>query len=163
VEVREQRSPITNQQEGERREVALTFGNGEVDFRRLRPGDRLWKTSDPALERRLRQTYEGDQVRYPRPLDLEVHGSFGQPLTVIARDEAGHVAQASSAMPLTLATSQPLSATRLAEQLGRLGGTVFRLGRVHSRLSGDVMLPLSELNRLRRELVAELDRQRALP
>jgi putative protease len=144
-------------------EVTLSFGNGEVDFSRIRMGDRLWKTSDPALERRIRQTFEGDQIRHQRPVDCEVHGCAGQPLTVIARDEAGHVAQATSAMPLVPAERQPLSAGRLAEQLSRLGGTPFKLGRLDNRIEGAVMLPLSELNRLRRELVAELDRQRTQP
>lgn len=144
-------------------EVILTFGNGEVDFRRLRPGDRVWKTSDPVLERRLRQSFEGDQVRFRRPLDFEVHGAVGTPLTVLARDEQGHVARAESAMPLQAASGQPLSAARLAEQLGRLGGTPFKLGRLDSRLEGEVHLPLSELNRLRRAVVAEIERQRAQP
>jgi putative protease len=144
-------------------EVILTFGNGAVDFRRLRPGDRVWKTSDPALERRLRQSFEGDHIRFRRPLDFEVHGAVGTPLTVLARDELGHVARAESAMPLQAASGQPLTAARLAEHLGRLGGTPFQLGRLDSRLEGEVHLPLSELNRLRREVVAELERQRARP
>src|SRR5436189_1370917 len=37
-------------------EQALRFGKGDVDFSRIRPGDRVWKTSDPELERRLRPT-----------------------------------------------------------------------------------------------------------
>ena len=147
----------------EPREVILSFGNGEVDFRRLRPGDRVWKTSDPALERRLRQTFTGDRIHFRRPLDFEVHGAVGTPLTLIARDESGHVARVVSSLPLQAATGQPLTPPRLAEQLGRLGGTPFTLGRLDSRLEGDLHLPLSELNRLRREAVAEIERQRTAP
>ncbi|MBK9140429.1 MAG: U32 family peptidase [Verrucomicrobia bacterium] len=145
------------------REAVLTFGNGEVDFRRIRPGDRLWKTSDPALERELRQTFEGDEVRFQRPLEFEVFGEAGLPMTVVARDEAGHVARVSSTMPLEVATQQPLTAVRLAQQLGRLGGTPFRLGRLENRLEGEVHLPVSELNRIRREVVADIERQRIQP
>ena len=147
----------------EAREVLLSFGRGDIDFRRIRAGDKLWKTSDPELERRLRQTFDGDAIRFRRPVDLEVHGEAGQPLTLIARDELGHVAQAQSVLPLVAAATQPLAETLLGEQLGRLGSTPFKLGRLVSRLVGDVMLPVSELNRLRREVAAELERQRSLP
>ena len=85
---------------------------------------------------------------------MEVHGLAGKPLTLIARDELGHVVQLDSAMPLARAEKQPLTTERLREQLGRLGGTPFKLGELKNCLEGDVMLPVSELNRLRREAVA---------
>ncbi len=144
-------------------EVQLGFGRGDIDFRRLHVGDKVWKTSDPELDRRLRRTYAGEQPRFQRPVVFEVHGRAGESLTVIVRDEFGHVAQATSAMPLAPAERQPLTETRLAEQLGRLGGTPFRLGRMVSHLHGSVLLPVSELNRLRRGLVADLEVQRARP
>jgi U32 family peptidase len=52
---------------------------------------------------------------------------------------------------------------KLREQLGRLGGTPFKLGELKNFLSGEVMLPVSELNRLRREFVGELEKLRAQP
>jgi len=82
---------------------------------------------------------------------------------VIANDGEGHVVRVASASPLEAAVSQPLTAERLREQLGRLGGTPFRLGNLVNDLEGGVMLPLSELNRLRREAVEALDAQRAAP
>ncbi len=144
-------------------ETRLSFGHGDINFFRVRPGDKVWKTSDPELERTIRQTFAGDAPKYQRRMDLEVHGSAGQPLTLIARDERGHVARADSTMPLVVADKQPLTTERLREQLGRLGGTPFHLGDLQNELTGAVLVPLSELNRLRRDLVAELDRQRALP
>jgi putative protease len=145
------------------RETVLRFGRGDIDFRRVQAGHRVWKTSDPALERELRATFAGDKVRFQRPIALEVHGRAGEPLTVIANDGVGHVVQVESAVPLGVAQKQPLTVGRLREQLGRLGGTPFQLGAFQSRLESDVMLPVSELNRLRREAVAELDRLRAQP
>jgi U32 family peptidase len=41
-------------------EVVLRFGRGDINSRRMQVGDRVWKTSDPELDRRLRQTYAGD-------------------------------------------------------------------------------------------------------
>jgi putative protease len=144
-------------------EVALAFGTGDIDFSRVSVGDKLWKTSDPELDRRLRQTFEGDVPRYFRPVTMEVHGRAGGPLTLIVRDEAGRVVQVTSSIPLEVASKQPLSTERLKEQLGRLGGTPFQLAELTNHLEGAVIVPVSELNRLRREAVAELEKLRAQP
>ncbi len=144
-------------------ETVLRFGHGDIDFNRIQPGHRLWKTNDPELDRRVRQTFEGDQIRFRRPLHLDVHGHAGAPLTLIGRDDEGYVARVESATPLALAQKQPLTTERLRDQLGRLGGTPFELGQLANELEGDVILAVSELNELRRRLVADLDAQRAAP
>ena len=144
-------------------ELALRFGRGDVDFRRIHPGDLVWKTSDPELEKRVRQSFAGDQPRFQRPLRLEVHGEEGRRLLVVGRDDLGNVAQVESAMVLTRAEKQPLSSEKLADQLGRLGGTEFRLGEVRNDIRGAVHLPVSELNRMRRDLVGNIQELRATP
>jgi len=144
-------------------ETALRFGQGDIDFSRVRPGHLVWKTNDPELDRRVRQSYEGDQIRYRRPLHLEVHGHAGVPLTLIAHDDDGHVTRAESAKPLETALKQPLTTGRLRDQLGRLGGTPFELGALENRLEGEVILAVSELNELRRRIVAGIDDRRAAP
>ena len=141
----------------------LRFGDGDIDWRRVRAGQLVWKTNDPALDREVRASFEGEQIRYQRPLTLEIHGRAGTPLTLIANDGHGHVVKLESAKPLAAAEKQPLSPERLREQLGRLGGTPFTLGELHSFLEGDVILPVSELNRLRREAAVALEQLRAAP
>ena len=72
--------------------VLLAFGRGDIDFRRVHAGDKVWKTSDPELDRRLRQSFAGRPARSSSARSrIEVHGRAGQPLTLIARDELGHV------------------------------------------------------------------------
>jgi putative protease len=141
----------------------LRFGYGDVDFLRVHVGDKIWKTNDPELDKRLRQSFAGDAPKFQRPVEIEVHGGVGKPLTLIARDESGNVVQLDSTMPLAKAEKQPLTEEKLREQLGRLGGTPFALGELKNNLSGEVMLPVSELNRLRREVVIELEKLRAQP
>jgi putative protease len=141
----------------------LRFGYGNINFSKVRVGDKLWKTDDPELNRRLRQTFEGDAPKFQRTITMEIHGAVGQPLTLLAQDELGHVSKLTSTMPLARAEKQPLASERLRDQLGRLGGTPFKLGTLKNELVGEVMLPVSELNRLRREAVAELERQRVQP
>lgn len=145
------------------RVVLLRFGRGDVDLRRVQVGNKVWKTGDPELERRLRQSYQGEQPRFQRPIDLEVHGAVGKPLIIFARDDMGHVVRVDSSIPLARAERQPLTSQRLSEQLGRLGGTPFRLGNLSNLLQGEVLVPLGELNQLRREFVGQLDASRAMP
>lgn len=141
----------------------LIFGRDATDLRRVHIGDRIWKTDDPALNREVRRTFEGETIRHRRPVIVETHGAAGTPLTLVVRDETGHVVQYASTVPLVAAEKQPLTAERLEEQLGRLGGTPFRLGTLRNHVEPGLMLPVSELNRLRREAVTELERLRAVP
>ena len=96
------------------------------------------------------------------PIEWKCTASAGKPLTLIARDERATWRRSSPPCrwprPKTAAHDRTLR-----EQLGRLGGTPFRLGELKNYLDGRVMLPVSELNRLRREAVAELERLRAQP
>jgi putative protease len=147
----------------EDQDTEIRFGYGDIDFARVHVGDRLWKTNDPELDRRLRQSFAGDSPRFQRPVEMEVHGLAGKPLTLILRDESGHVVQVSSAIPLVRAEKLPLTEQKLRDQLGRLGGTPFKLGLLKNFLSGEVLVPVSELNRLRREAVVELEKLRLVP
>ncbi len=147
----------------EGRSTEVHFGYGDIDFSRVHIGDKIWKTDDPELDKRLRQTFAGDAPRFQRPVEMEVHGLAGKPLTVIVRDESGNVVKVESTMPLAKAEKLPMTEEKLRDQLGRLGGTPFTLGTLKNFLSGEVLLPVSELNRLRREAVAELEKLRSVP
>ena len=54
--------------------VQIAFGHGDLDFGRIQPGAKVWKTSDPELEQGLLQTFEGETPRFQRPISMEVHG-----------------------------------------------------------------------------------------
>jgi putative protease len=64
-----------------------------------------------------------------------------------------------SRMPLEMARTHPLTEESFRAQLGKLGGTGFVLRQLDFQLLGATILPLSELNRLRRELVDRLSTQ----
>src|SRR5688572_8906214 len=144
-------------------ETTLQFGHGDIDWRRVRVGQLVWKTNDPALDRDLRASFEGEQIRFQRAVSFEVHGRAGTPLTLIANDGEGHVVKVESTMPLAVAERHPLTPERLREQLGRLGGTPFKLGELKFFLEGSLIIPVSELNRIRRASATELEALRAQP
>lgn len=151
------------QVEQQGQQATLRFGRSALDFSRIGIGDRVWKTSDPQLERELRQSFAGEAPKFQRPLEISVYGEAGEPLVAIARDDQGHIAEAASTLSLAPAERQPLTQARLEQQLGRLGNTAFYLAALNNALGEALMLPVSELNRLRRTLVEALDQQRALP
>jgi U32 family peptidase len=143
-------------------EVTLTFGKGAIEFRHIHVDDRLWKTSDPELDKQIRQSYEQENA-FTRSIDFAIHGAVGETLVAIGQDLEGHIVQVESTMPLVEAHSKPLTTERLTEQLGRLGNTPFHLGALDNQLIGNCMVPVSELNRLRREIVDRLTEQRSRP
>jgi U32 family peptidase len=143
--------------------VALTFNWNDFDLAQLRIGDRLWKTSDPELSKEIRQTYASAQPQITQSLDIKVSGAIDQPLSIIVKDPQDRSVQVSSTINLALAQRQPLTLQKLREQLGRLGGTPFHLGDLEVDLPSNVMLPVSELNRLRRLAVDRLLELRAQP
>ena len=145
------------------KESALTFGRNDLNLRRVHIGDRIWKTSDPELDKELRQSFAGENPQFQRPINMEIYGEVGQPLIAIARDQLSNIVQVESAISLVEAHTKPLDTERLHEQFGRLGNTPFCLGTLTNHLSGAIMLPVSELNRMRREIVAQLEKLRSQP
>jgi putative protease len=135
--------------------VRLAFEHGKIDFSKIEEGHRLWKTDDPQLNRQLRKSFEGEIAAPRRPVDLVVSGRAGEPLRVEARCE-GCEEMVVSSMVLQVAQKRPLTDESLRDQLGRLGETVFALQTLENKLSGPVIVPVSELNRMRRELVQKL-------
>ena len=71
-------------------------------------------------------------------------------------------AEVRSTLPLQAARTAPLTDAKLREHLGRFGESGYALGEFENALEGDVILPIGELNRLRRELVFQLDAARAV-
>ncbi len=136
----------------------LFFQHEHIDFSRLHTGDRVWKTDDPELDKRLRQSFTGrTEPRRRLRVDLRVSGRAGEPLELRADSVT-----VKSSMPLQVARTAPLTVEKLREHLGRFGDSTYELGDFHSELEGEVILPIGELNRLRRELVFQLDAARAV-
>ena len=139
---------------------ALRLGPGRVDLRGLRPGSPCWLTSDPQLEKRLQRLAERPVPERPRPLSLRVSGAAGLPLRLevpgLAGVPGGPWCVHSSEL-LEPARAAGLDADRLRQQLGRLGGTAWQLVDLQLDLPPDLFLPVAALNRLRRQLVDQLD------
>jgi putative protease len=135
--------------------VELRFGEGTVDFDRVPVGCPVWKTDDPALTRRLQQSYSQDKLARRRPIDAMLTGSLGGSVTLTMRD-GGTIGSADWPGPLEAARNRPSREADLRDPLSRLGDTPFELRSITSRLPDNILLPKSVLNDLRRRAVAEL-------
>lgn len=154
-------------QEGEAGEgwiVDIVPGRNDVDLRRVHVGDRIWKTNDPALDKRLRQTYETEKPYRVFPVHVRAVGHAGGLLNTFWTDvQKGTTVQVDSELELEVAQKRPMDAALLEEQFGRLGGTVFQLEKLDAELYGDVILPIRELNSIRRRAVELLAAERPKP
>ncbi|TBL73052.1 U32 family peptidase [Paenibacillus thalictri] len=144
--------------------IEIVPGRSDVDLKRVHVGDRIWKTNDPHLDKRLRQTFETDKPYRVFPVRIKVTGAAGQPLKTVWHDvQAGHTVTVESELALVTAEKRPMDAALFEEQLGRLGGTTFALERVDAHLSGELIVPMRELNAIRRRAVELLEAQRRQP
>lgn len=138
----------------------LGFGRHDLNPGRVVPGQRLWKTDDPELSKRLKKTFEGPSKRRV-DLDLRVRAIAGETLVIEGTTITGYHAQVESAAPLEPAITRATDEVAVRKQLDRLGGSIYQLRSLEVILKGDPMIPLSLLNELRRSLVDRLDQAAA--
>ena len=126
-----------------------------LDWKRIKPGQTIWKTDDPKLNSSLTASWKNAKLEPVRQsLKISVSGRAGEPM--VLRSLGVFI---KSEEVLEMADMRPLTTDFLAKQLGRLGGTAWQLGELENQLEGDVMLPVSAINRLRRSLVKALDQE----
>ncbi|OEH92699.1 peptidase U32 [Bacillus solimangrovi] len=144
--------------------IEIVLGRHDVNLTKVHIGDKIWKTSDQELNNRLRKTYEVEQAHHLFPLQVHVSGEVGQLLTSKWTDATnGNIVTVQSSKELEQAMKRPLTLQYLGEQFGRLGGTLFELDTIESDLNGEVIVPVKELNRIRREAVEQLLELRQQP
>ncbi|WP_411348106.1 DUF3656 domain-containing U32 family peptidase [Paenibacillus sp. WLX2291] len=153
--------------EGEANEswiVDIVPGRNDINLKKVHVGDKIWKTNDPALDKRMRQTYETDKPYRVFPIHVKAIGHAGQPLVTYWTDiQKGVTVRVDSEMELEIAAKRPMNAELLHEQFGRLGGTIFQLDQLEAQLHGDIIIPMRELNAIRRQAVEQLEGERPKP
>ena len=138
--------------------VELQMVRGRVDNHQLYVGQSVWKTDDPALTKRLRQSFTGRPQR-KIPLDIAVAASEGQPLRIKATTSCGASFNDSSDEPLPVAQQHVVDEAYLRKQLGRLGNSPFELRDLKLNVQGNPLAPASMLAKLRHALIEDLSAQ----
>jgi len=138
--------------------LALAFGNGAINFHRIRPGDLIWRSHDPELDKVARPFTAANSPVHKQPVQLHVTAHEGAPLrlrwTLVNQPQISVTVQSDE--PLVAAANRPMTADYLREQLGRLGNTAYTLADLQLELQGNPFAPSSLLNHLRRQAIEQL-------
>lgn len=120
-----------------------------------RAGDRVFKTHDALLIAKAQLSFqEGKEIR-KRPLEMVLAGKEGEPLTLTV-SEGSRMAMVQSGSRAQKAIKRPITEDYAFQQLGRLGTTPFWLAKLELKLDGEIMVPVSDLNEMRRLAVEAL-------
>jgi putative protease len=141
--------------------LEVTFGNRAINFSRIRPGDLLWRSHDPDLDKAARPYLDAAAPVHRQPVNVYVTAVEGAPLMTTWTLAAHPDMQVTlwSKETLGAATQRAVDAAYLREQLGRLGGTPYVLGELTAEVSGRPFAPSSLLNQLRRQAVTQFQAQ----
>ncbi|MBX3420234.1 MAG: U32 family peptidase [Pirellulaceae bacterium] len=147
-------------------QVQIAMQHGVLEKAEVSSGTRVFKTDDPQLTKRLRQSFQTADPVKRVPVDIHVRVAVGQPIQLTAQMlQPVAPDQQRPLSPVTLtsdflpaeARNRPLDHAMLQQQLGRLGGTVYTLRWLTAEFIGQPMVPLSILGQLRRQLIEGLD------
>jgi putative protease len=126
----------------------------------VRQHDRLFKVFDARLMARARSFFEGPKAVLRIPITMTVTAVIGRPLRIRVKDEDGYSGEAQSEFVAEPALKRPLNEEVIRKQVERLGNTIFQLKNLTCEITGEVMVPISEINETRRKAVENLELDR---
>ena len=129
--------------------------------RGIHQGDRIFKIQDVQLMAAAKKSFSSPVQSRKIPLRLQVRLHPGEPMSISGEDDLGNPFFVESENPVEEARNRPLTQDRIEQQLSRLGNTPFSLGHVDYDLGEQVILPLSEINAVRRKVVELLEETRS--
>lgn len=115
-------------------------------------------SADEKLFSSIRQTYK-DEIQ-----NVSVSGKFSARLgenPVFEVTDGEHTVIKKSDLLCEKAIKTPLDSDKCKSQLTKTGGTAYKFEKLEIYVDNDISLPLSALNSLRREVLAELDKKRS--
>ena len=143
--------------------VELRFGNRAVNFERIRPGDLVWRTHDPDIDKTVKPFIDAVAPVYKQPVHVHVIAREGEPLetewNLVERPAVRALVR--SAVSLGRAMGRGITTDQLREQFGRLGNTAYELVDLDLRIEGQPFAPSSILNQVRRDAVEQLQAQQS--
>jgi len=119
------------------------------------PGDRIFKTNDALLMEKARLSFQEGREQRKNPLTMRLSGHVGEKLCLEVKDSERRVTVYST-NSAQKALKRPLTWDYAFQQFGRLGTTPFWLDKLELEMDEGLMLPVSDLNEMRRLAVEEL-------
>jgi putative protease len=145
--------------------LEVRFANGAIDFRRIRPGDLIWRTRDPETARAARPFTKAAAPVRRQAVHAQVLAREDEPLAIewtLEADPSLHV-RVISGNRLVARERLTVDEQIAREQLGRLGNTPYELAGLALDVRGRPFVPVSLWNELRRRAVEALQRLQEAP
>ncbi len=143
---------------GDPRHLFIRFPRASTpDLERIRTGAPVYRTNDPVLQARLKEDLAHPERKRFVPLRVRAEASAGEPLRLTLSDPDGNTVEVVSTSTCEPARLHGLDAESLRAQIERTGQTRYRLASIETSIEGKLFLPVSELNRMRREAVERLE------
>ena len=111
------------------------------------------------MQRKAKDTFSSSRVYKKNDIDIRVILKEGSPLYYEV-EEDGTKIKGEGEILLEKALKQPLTRDTIFDQFSRLGNTPFKIRNLEIESSGDLIVPLRELNNIRKDFVAKLEDQR---
>ena len=125
------------------------------------PKSKLYRTSSKELLKEAKASYQiTAKAQDSEPADFYFTAKLAQPLKLIAVTADGRYSEKESEYTAQKAINRAATAETVRQQLDRLGGSGYELGQTEIIIDEDLMLPASEINKLRREVLEEISAQR---
>lgn len=124
----------------------------------VKPGDRVFKTFDRKLMEDLAASYRQEHKKIP--VVCSARFKLGELPRLYVWDDKGNMVMVEGGHTVEKARKNPLAEERIKEHLCKTGGTPYAVERVEIDADKGVFLPVSEINRLRRAALQELDSKR---
>lgn len=133
----------------------------ELDHKNfVEKGSLIVKTSDVKQLKALSETY--DKILKRIPVKASIYGEIGKPLNCKVYDGIGNSVTVTSDICVEQALKTPLSEERIREQFSKTKDTPFEITEMYIRFDEMGILPIKELNRIRREALVLLDEKRQI-
>jgi U32 family peptidase len=128
---------------------------GKVDI-----GSKVYKTSDKELLEQSAASF----AKGTRKADVTAHFTLktGQLPEFSLRDDCGNSVSTIGELMPEKAINKPLTHERISEQLKKMGSTPFNVSQLTLDIDNDVVIPISELNNIRRKAAELLENKRIL-
>lgn len=144
---------VRKAQKGDTVWVSVIKGN-------VQKGSRVYKTSDKEMLEQASATYSKSNRKSIIRANFTM--KYGQVPVLNLQDAYGNSVSASGEQFPQKAVNKPLTKERILEQLKKMGSTPFDIADINLDIDEDAVIPISELNNIRRSAAEQLEQKRIL-
>ncbi|MDR0880083.1 MAG: U32 family peptidase [Clostridioides sp.] len=130
----------------------------ELDFiGEVKRNQEIYKTSDGELLERVQSTYRGEKEFVKIPISASVQIKLNEYPALKIRDDRGNEVEVSGDKLVEEALKVAITEEKVVDQLEKLGNTPYFMKDIDLSLDEGVSVPVSVLNKMRREAVDSLN------